>query len=260
MAGQPCGVHVFVKADVPIVNRGRAAGDSGYGRLLRHSWESRRLAPAPVCGISRAPGKNRAADTPLTVVWRPPARVKPYNRIMSPPNRKSVRLPDYDYRLPGAYFITICTYKRQPFLSKIYNTISVLSDEGQIVKEEWFRTAAVRTAIVLRPDEFIVMPNHAHGIMHRIDDPDRVEESGIVKPRGLVSGSLGAVIGQIKSITTKRINRLWKTSGRPVWQRNYYEHIIRSEQGLERIRNYILANPANWADDRLYYKLVPGTP
>ena len=165
---------------------------------------------------------------------------------MSPPNRKSIRLPDYDYRGPGAYFITICTYKRRPILSRIHNAVCVLTDEGQIFQEEWFRTAVIRPEIVLRQDEFVVMPTHAHGIVHKISDPDWIEERGIVRPGKLVSRSLGAVIGQIKSITTKRINRLWHTLGQPVWQRNYYEHVIRSEQDLERIRNYILANPANW--------------
>lgn len=70
------------------------------------------------------------------------------------------------------------------------------------------------------------------------------------RPTGPPSGSLGAIVGNFKSVTTRRINRMRKTPGGPVWQRNYYEHIIRDEGELRRIRNYILANPARWAQDQ----------
>ena len=96
-------------------------------------------------------------------------------------------------------------------------------------------------------DEWILMPNHLHGILFFCGDVDERPET----PRqGPSSGSLGTVVGTYKSVTTRRINRLRKTPGMPVWQRNYYERVIRNEREWNAIRQYIRDNPAHWAEDR----------
>jgi REP element-mobilizing transposase RayT len=130
-----------------------------------------------------------------------------------------------------------------------------LSEAGKIVAEEWQRSAEIRTEIEL--DQWAIMPNHLHGIIF-------IKESMDVGAHGETSAgahgraplprraprSLGSIIAGFKAITTKRINALRGTPGAPVWQRNYYEHILRDEADLARIRNYILGNPSNWDEDR----------
>lgn len=184
-------------------------------------------------------------------------------------DRRSIRLPGYDYRQPGAYFVTLCTQRRACLLGEVVEEAVRLSAAGEIVAREWARTAEVRANVVI--DAFVVMPNHVHGILGIVsdvapsDDIDDVRATrrvappedmhGVratrrVAPTGPLAGSIGAIIGQIKSVSTKQINALRHTPGAAVWQRNYYEHIIRNEDSLQRIRQYILDNPARWAYDR----------
>jgi REP element-mobilizing transposase RayT len=170
--------------------------------------------------------------------------------------RRSIRAGIYDYTEPGAYFITLCTYQRQMLFGQIENSTMVLNAFGRIVYEEWLKTAQIRPNVAL--DAFIVMPNHVHGILYILE---RLEvgswATGPVAPTGvrerhLWNDSLGSIVGQFKSAAAKRINPLRGVSGVPVWQRNYYEHIIRSDRSLDRIREYIAGNPARWAEDRYY--------
>jgi REP element-mobilizing transposase RayT len=127
---------------------------------------------------------------------------------------------------------------------------------GVIVHEEWFRAADVRPNVALHRDEFVIMPNHVHGIIWIVGDDDvpvgvtRRVTPTTTPPGGPASGSVGAIIGQLKSAATKRINARRGTPGAPVWQRNYYEHVIRDEGSLNRIRQYILDSPRRWAHDR----------
>ena len=162
--------------------------------------------------------------------------------------RRSIRLKGYDYSAPGAYFVTICTHNREPLFGWIVDGEMVLNEYGQIVWKEWFRTAQVRSNVALFEDEFIVMPNHIHGIIWIVEATRRVAPTD--GPRGPLSGSLGAIIAQYKSIVTKRINAVRGTPGASVWQRNYYEHIIRTERALDAIRRYIAENPLRWHLDR----------
>jgi putative transposase len=183
-------------------------------------------------------------------------------------HRHSIRLAEYDYRQDGAYFVTMCVYQRACLFGDVVGDEMMLSTLGCIVLEEWERTAIHRTYVIL--DEFVVMPNHVHGIIvidHGADgvgatrrvaqfDPTsipNVPASGRathrVAPTGPAAGSIGAIIGQFKSISAKRINRVRETPGAPVWQRNYYEHVIRDEKSLNAIREYIQFNPARWAAD-----------
>jgi putative transposase len=139
----------------------------------------------------------------------------------------------------------------------------VLNPAGEIIAEEWLRTSIIRPNIEL--DEFTIIPNHLHAILVILPDASpnivramrRIAPTTPVDPlsnrsnlpNGAAPGSIGAIIGQIKSITTKRINRSRNTPGAQVWQRNYYEHIIRNADELDRIRAYINANPLLWAED-----------
>ena len=227
-------------------------------------------------------------------------------------HRRSIRLPTYDYTDAGAYFITICTHNREVFL------LDRLIRE--IVSNAWHELP--RRFPSVRLNQFIIMPNHIHGIIwimerpspvgaqHRAwpdaippedDTSDSAERSPsnhaaplrpavtqalrspkdaaplrpVVEHRALPSnhaaplrpgvdlalalaarravaiepGSLGAIVRALKCRAAKRINRLRRTPNAPVWQRNYYEHIIRNDDDLARIRQYILDNPAKWAED-----------
>lgn len=172
------------------------------------------------------------------------------------PRRRSLRLPDYDYSQAGAYFITICTWNRACFFGEIAENTVRLNAWGLIVQEEWQRTGEVRPYVSL--DEVIVMPNHFHAILVLTDlsnasaSPHPVGASrrdARSTPR-LVSGSLGAVVVQLKSLATKRIDHLRDTPGHSIWQRNYYEHVIRNEQSMNLIRECTQNNPARWTEDR----------
>ncbi len=156
-------------------------------------------------------------------------------------HRHSIRLPHYDYTQAGAYFVTSVTYQRE-----------LLFDDPalrQIIETFWQRIPQHMPHVKL--DTFVVMPNHFHGVLWLIKtDLDASASDTISSPEThLVAGSLGAIVGNFKSITTRRINLVRKTPGQPVWQRNYYEHIIRHDKELNAIRQYILDNPANWLED-----------
>ena len=199
-------------------------------------------------------------------------------------HRRSIRLPGYDYTQPGAYFVTIVTHDRECLFGEVVDGQMRLNPFGEIVREEWFRTAVVRPYVMLAPDEFVVMPNHVHGIiwitggrgdpvgrpydpvgrphdpMGRPHDPvgrPHDNDCDDQRPHGPAAGSVGAIIGQIKSIAAKRINALRGTPAAPVWGRNYYEHIIRYETSLNRIRRYIAANPSRWAEDHEHPRHPP---
>ena len=162
--------------------------------------------------------------------------------------RHSVRLHGYDYAQPGAYYITICTHGRQCLMGDIEDGQVRLNDYGRIVHTEWTRCAEMRCNVEL--DEFVVMPNHFHSILVIADDPQgrgTVHRAPTLEQFGRpVSGSLPTVVRYFKGSTTRRINALRGTPGAPVWQRSYYEHVIRDEQDLREIREYIAHNPAKW--------------
>ena len=165
-------------------------------------------------------------------------------------HRRSIRLKGYDYSQAGAYFVTIVAYQRECLFGEVVDGKVRLNEFGVIAQKEWERTAIVRPNVEL--GTFIVMPNHVHGILiFTDDDANTVGATRRVAPTKttLQSGSLGAVMGQFKSIVTKRINVLRDLSGIPVWQRNYYDCIIRDEREMDRIHRYIESNPSMWADD-----------
>jgi len=168
--------------------------------------------------------------------------------------RRSIRLRGYDYTQAGAYFITICTHGRACLFGEVMDGTMRLNDTGRMTQTCWNAIPEHFPGVVT--DECIVMPNHVHGIVWVGDGgtaccrgtacrAPTVEQFG--KP---VSRSLPTIIRSFKSAVTKRINESFGTAGVPVWQRNYHEHIIRDEDALTRIRQYIIDNPAQWAMDR----------
>jgi len=158
--------------------------------------------------------------------------------------RRSIRLENYDYSQAGAYFVTICTRDRACLLGEIVNGEMRLNEVGQIVADAW-KWLAVQYAHV-ELDMSILMPNHLHGIIMICDD---IRRGGSRTAPTETRKPLGRLIGAFKTVSTKRINELHLTSGGPFWQRNYYEHIIRNEEELAEVREYILNNPVRWNED-----------
>jgi len=171
-------------------------------------------------------------------------------------HRRSIRLKGYDYTRPGAYFITICTHERAHLFGAVVEGKMQLNDAGRIAEQCW-RDIPVHFPHV-QLDAFVIMPNHVHGVLWIVaHDGARVGathasplRNAPIPPRGPVPQSIGAIIGQFKSAVTRQINALRNAPGAPVWQRNYYEHIIRNEQALNAIRRYIVENPLRWHLDR----------
>jgi putative transposase len=168
-------------------------------------------------------------------------------------HRQSTRLKGYDYTRPGAYFVTICTYRRDEIFGEVINGEMKLSALGEIVHEEWFRSAEIRKEIQLFDDEFVVMPNHGHGIIWIVDTvgADGVRPSKQDARRASLQRaprSLGSFMAGFKASVTSRAGRELNVTG--IWQRNYYDHIIRNDRELKNIAWYIVNNPLNWQSDR----------
>jgi len=183
-------------------------------------------------------------------------------------DRQTIRLASWDYRDEGAYFVTICTFRRECIFDH--------QAFRRLAERAW--SAIVGGSVVPEDGNFVVMPNHVHGVVWldaemsgarhqtalvkrdaerdkaRRDQsngaphasPLRIEAKPLVAPS---SGSLGMIVGSFKSLTARCINRARKTPGAAVWQRNYYERIIRDEEELFLIREYIRDNPRLWAED-----------
>ena len=158
----------------------------------------------------------------------------PYSRKLQ--GRRSIRLNEYDYSSPGAYFVTICTYNRKCFFGDVRDERVILSAVGK--KAKAFFRAIPEHFENITVDEFVAMPNHLHGIIV-------IQRHNAFQH--VVPKSLGSVIRTFKSALTRwcRLNghRHFK------WQRNYYEHIIRDEDDLNKIREYIQNNPLEWHSD-----------
>ena len=174
--------------------------------------------------------------------------------------RHSIRLPGYDYTRLGSYFVTICSLEYKPIFGKVLNGEVKLNESGQIVTRCWSQLPSHFPQVEL--DAFIVMPNHIHGIINITKRSVGATHASPLQTEvrtrpGPKPGSLGVIVGSFKSAVTRRINKLCNTPGTPVWQRNYFEHIIRSNKALDTIRRYILNNPTHWELDR-YYSMQSG--
>jgi putative transposase len=184
-----------------------------------------------------------------------------YNPVLH--HRRSIRLPGYDYTQAGAYYITICTHRRECLFGDVIDGRMCLSRLGKVVAARW--KAIPRTFRHVELDEWVVMPDHVHGVIWIVDHGDDVSAVSVDaasavdaplprtddgRPRGAAPGSVGAIVGNVKSVGSRRINRIRRAPGTRVWQRGYWEHIVHSERDLEQIRAYIRANPARWERDR----------
>ncbi len=168
-------------------------------------------------------------------------------------HRRSIRLPGFDYSQPGAYFITMITYERQLLFCEPIHNQMFLNQRGIVVRNEWIKTAAIRPEIQIGP--YVIMPNHFHAIVWITDESvGAYGHTPLHPPVSFASPSktLGALVRGFKGAVTSTINRIYQTPRLPVWQRNYYEHIIRSEQEYEQIAMYIQTNPENWITDSEY--------
>ena len=187
-------------------------------------------------------------------------------------NRRSIRLKGYDYSQPGLYFITMCTKDRQHLFGHVERGKMIYNAFGEIAYKEWTKTAEIRDNVDIL--EYVIMPNHMHGIV-LIKGDMIVESVGPVGPVGAYghtpplgntppqqsnklsqfkspSKTIGAIVRGYKGAVTKQINILRQMPGVPVWQRNYYEHIIRNERAYQRIAEYILNNPLKWQEDKFH--------
>jgi REP element-mobilizing transposase RayT len=173
-------------------------------------------------------------------------------------HRKSIRLRGYDYTQAGAYFITICVQNRECVLGDIVNGEVQLSEWGQVVQMEWDQLPQRFPNIDI--DALAIMPNHVHGIVVIPGDRStarRAPTATIEQFGQPVPGSIPTVVRSFKSAITKRINELRGTPGVPFWQRNYWEHVVRDEIDLNRIRQYIENNPRRWHEDQLNLIVPP---
>ena len=187
---------------------------------------------------------------------------------------ESARLKNWDYAAPGIYFITICTYNREHLLGKIDQGKMVLSDIGEIVCNEWEKSFSLRAE--LSCDAYVIMPNHLHGILiiqqihpvethgcasspqklstHHVETHGR-ETHGRASLQPIVTRSaksISSFVAGFKSAATSRINTYRHTPHIPVWQTRFHDHIIRDEEELHRIRDYVATNPTQWEIDSLY--------
>lgn len=172
-------------------------------------------------------------------------------------HRRSIRLRGYDYTQNGAYFVTICAHERRPMFGRVVNGAMVVNEWGRVVQACWDEIPAHFRHVEL--DAFVVMPNHVHGIIVIANDGGRCRGVACHAPTTVkrefskpIPESLPTIVGAFKSAATKHINRLLNLPDRPIWQRNYYEHIIRNEKSLNQIRAYIANNPGKWAEDSLF--------
>lgn len=174
-------------------------------------------------------------------------------------HRLSIRLSGYDYAQEGAYFITLCTHNHLCLFGIIVDGEMHLNEYGEIVRNLWLETPAIRPNVEL--SEWVIMPNHFHAVL-------TITRRGVVR-RGVLqyapttntnarktlqspSQTIGAIVRGFKSAVTKRINEIRATPGVPVWQRNYWEHVIRDEKSYHDIATYIINNPTKWEMDKLY--------
>jgi REP element-mobilizing transposase RayT len=163
---------------------------------------------------------------------------------MNHSNRKHIRLPGYDYRCTGVYFLTICTVDRLPILGLIRDGVVELSSLGNIVQQAWIELPYHYQHLMV--DSYVVMPNHFHGILCLTSN--RIEVAFSPRRFGhLESGSLSSIIRSFKAGITRCAG--WN---RKLWQAGFYEHIIRNEGDLMNHREYIQNNPLQWELDEEY--------
>ena len=165
-------------------------------------------------------------------------------------HRRSIRIKEYDYTQTGAYFITICTFKHKCLFGEIRHGEMRRSRFGEIAADEWEKT--IRSRPYILPDEWVIMPNHFHAIVLIRRGHGRERRTVTEHFGAPTENSVPTVIRAFKSAVSNHINKVRGTSGSPVWQRNYYEHIIRGEEEYQNAIAYIRENPLAWDADHLW--------
>jgi len=222
---------------------------------------------------------NRLSGANYSQIFNKPIKMNNYYYNPDIHHRRSIRLQGYDYAQKGMYFITLCVQERECIFGTIFENRMFLNEIGQIVADEWVNTMNIRDNVIIH--DFIVMPNHIHGIVEiTYNKNDECLIGEFVSP----TKSIGAIVRGFKIATTKRIKNFitpvgangnspngnspngnspngnspngnyplqeWIINHLPhIWQRNYYEHIIRDYNDHERIANYINTNPSRWEED-----------
>ncbi len=171
-------------------------------------------------------------------------------------HRRSIRLKGYDYAQPGGYFVTIVTYQRECLFGEIISTEMRLNPYGRIVEECWRAIPEHFQNVEL--GAYVIMPNHIHGIIFirgageigaaANPPPVGARHASPLPSHGTSPRSLGTIVGSFKSAVTHRLGREFRKAN--IWQRNYYEHVIRNETEWDKIHRYIESNPANWESDQ----------
>ncbi len=175
-------------------------------------------------------------------------------------DRKSIRLQGYNYSHPGLYFITACTYQKLFLFGEVNNGKMILNTSGKVVHDYWnkieLRFPNTKT------HQFITMPNHIHGIIEITNEEPFVGAIHESPLRNHIDPAhyrnyrrkmlVPKIIGWFKMNVAKQINIINQTPGMKVWQRNYYDHIVRNEESFYRIQEYIINNPRNWNKDRFF--------
>ena len=156
------------------------------------------------------------------------------------PKRKRLRLREYDYSSSGAYFVTICVQDGQSILGRICDGAMILDAAGEIVDRYWKELVLHYPTIAL--DSFVVMPNHVHGIIFLQPEDARTGLRPVP--------TLSDIVHAFKTFSANEINRQQGVRGQPVWQRGFYERVVRDDEELNRIRQYIQDNPAQWELDK----------
>jgi putative transposase len=168
-------------------------------------------------------------------------------------HRKSLRLTGYDYSSSGAYFVTICVHARKNLFGRVVGDEMEFAEYGRIVHHCWQELLSKYLTIKL--DYFTVMPNHVHGIIFLVGagyprpEIPSLEVGGETPPLQK-NPNLSTIIGYFKYQSTKRINGVRQTPGASVWRWGFYDHVIRDDDSLNRIRTYIETNPSRWHIDR----------
>jgi REP element-mobilizing transposase RayT len=169
-----------------------------------------------------------------------------------PPHKKfkTIRLRHFAYSETGAYSLTLVTHERQCLFGTVEDEEMYLSPYGEIVHEEWLRSAEIRPQI--RLDEYVIMPNHIHAIVWIEDDLAEKSARSAALPRGSrerTPASVSSLMVGFKAATTRRIRESMGNPKLSVWQPRFHDHVIRSEAVLNALREYIQANPRNWNRD-----------
>jgi putative transposase len=170
--------------------------------------------------------------------------------------RRSIRLPGYDYSQAGAYFVTMVTRDRRCLFGRVKDGDMELNEMGKMVENVWLEIPEHFDGVYV--DMFVVMPNHIHGVIEIIKDNrssgvGATHESPLpTQGHGPKPGSIGVIVGLFKATISKQYHMMTNTQDTHLWQRNYFEHVIRDEIDYQAIHDYILSNPLNWEKDEEY--------